>query len=121
MFLCDYTNDLGYQFKRYKPYIIGIDTLNNRTIPIVDVLLQVSNYLDTGGYYEVNNKDATCSSIGRKRRLVLQKANIIYELEYYQPFTMLDWSVFADEDLAVETIPEFINDGDLRVMLKDWS
>jgi hypothetical protein len=121
MYLCDYTNDLGYVFNRYKPYIIGIDTLNNRTIPTIDVLLQLSNYIDTGGYYEVENGSAVCGSIGRKRRFVMQKGNIIYELEYYLPFTLLDWSVFTDEDLAIETIPEFINDGDLRVLLKDWT
>lgn len=120
MFICDYINDLGYEFKRYKPYIIGIDTLTNRTIPMNDVILQISQYIDMEGYFEVDNKEAICSSRGRKRKLILQKANKIYEFEYYQPFNMLDWSVFTDENIAVETIPEFINDGDLYVILKDW-
>lgn len=121
MWLCDYTNDLGIRYKAYKPYIAGIDTRNNRTIPTIDVLLQLSNYIDTGGYYEVGDRSATCTVRGRKRRFVLQKANRIYELEYNLPFIALDWSVFTDEDLAVETIPEFINDGDLRIMLQDWT
>lgn len=121
MYLCDYTNDIGIFYRRYKPYIIGIDTFSNRTIPTHDVLLQLSNYVDTGGYYEVTGKQSICETRGRKRRLILQKRNIIYELEYYLPFRDLDWSVFTDEFLAVETIPEFINDFDLRVMLKDWT
>lgn len=121
MWLCDYTNDLGFYYKRYKPYIAGIDTRNNRTIPIHDVLLQLSNYVDTGGYYEVGDKEGICTIRGRKRRLVMQERNRIYELEYYLPFTSLDWSVFTDEDLAVETVPEFINDGDLRIITKDWT
>jgi hypothetical protein len=121
MWLCDYTNDLGFYYKRYKPYIAGIDTFNNRSIPTHDVLLQLSNYVDTGGYYEVGDREGTCSTRGRKRRLILQKRNIIYELEYYLPFRDLDWSVFTDETLAVETIPEFINDGDLQIMLRDWT
>lgn len=118
MWICDYRNDIGLVYKRYKPYIIGIDTLNNRTIPTADVILQLSNYIDMGGYVEVGDREAVCSSRGRKRRLVMQKANTIYEVEYYQPFTMLDWSVFTDENLAVETIPEFINEGDLSIMLR---
>lgn len=118
MYLCDYTNDIGVTYRRVKPYIAGIDRRTNRYIPTVDVLLQVSNYIDTGGYYLANRREAVCSMRGKRRRLVVQIGNIAYELDYWKPFTELDWSVFADEDVAVETIGEFIGNDDLSIMLR---
>ena len=118
MYLCDYINDLGIRYRRIKPNIMGINRLTNIVIPTIDVIVQLSNYVDTGGYYLVGNKEAVCTMRGKRRRLVLQKGNLYYELDYWQPFTELDWSVFADEDVAVEVTGEFIGSTDLDIILR---
>lgn len=116
MWLCDYTNDLGLTFKRVKPYIIGYNRLTNKVLPTSQTLLEVSNWVDIDGYYEVLPKSAVCTMMGRKRRLVLEKGTVVYEVDYYKPFLDLDWELFQQEGIAVETRPEFINDGDLSIM-----
>lgn len=119
MWLCDYINDLGIKYKRIKPFITGINRITGEAIPTAEVLLTVSRYLDIDGYYEVGNREAVCTMLGRRRRIRLEFKNSTYELDYYKPFTDIDWQLLEEEKVACETIPEFINDGNLKlIMLK---
>lgn len=116
MIICDYTNDLGVVYQRVKPFIRGLNIVTNQLIPYNEVLLNVSNYIPIDGYTEVGDKEAVCPMRGRMRRIIMRFSQAIYELDYYEPFFNLDWLVFDTEEVRVETIPEFINHGNLDVM-----
>lgn len=121
MIVCDYVTDLGRKFPYYRPFIIGIDTRSNEFLSSELVLLTLSNYIDASDYYEITDKARTCGMGSRARRLVLDLPPVIIEVEYPRPFRDLDWSVFTDLDVKAETIPEFINDSEVNMYLKDWS
>lgn len=118
MIICNYTTDLGAVFNRYRPRINGLDLTNNRLIPVDEVLLIASNYVPIDGYETVGDKEGVCNKVGKSRVLVMQFDSKLLELEYYEPFTQLDWSVFNTEEVRVETIPEFIHHGDLDIALR---
>lgn len=117
MWLCDYINDLGITYRRIKPTIIGVNKSTGDAIPTADVLLEVSNYIAIDGYYEVGNREAVCSLVGRKRKIRLEIGSRYYELDYYRPFTDIDWQLLEEEKVACETIPEFINDDNLKIVM----
>ena len=118
MWLCDYTNDLGIKYRRIKPTIIGVNKNTGEGIAVGEVLLIVSNYIAIDGYYEVGNREAVCSLIGRKRRLKLEIGGRYYELDYYKPFTEIDWQLLEGEGIACETLPEYIKDADLKLNMR---
>jgi hypothetical protein len=118
MYLCDYTCDLGLVLKRVRPFWQGINTATGEFIPLEQILLQVSNYIPVDRYDKVSNKSPQCSFPIRPRRLVIEEDLFIYELEYPLPFTELDWSVLEQARLQVEQFPEFINDPNVRLIIR---
>lgn len=117
MIICDYTNDIGIKYRRVKPFIRGLDIVTNQLMTPQNVLLNVSNYIPIDGYYEVGNREALCQMDGRLRRIIMRFNAVIYELDYYEPFVNLDWSVFDSEEVRVEVLPEFINHGNINTMM----
>jgi len=116
--LCDYISDLGFIRQRIKPSLRGINLVTREFIPPSQILLIVSNYVQINGYYEVPDNFAYCRYAVRKRRLLMEFNDMVFDIEYCQPFINLDWSIFNSENIAVETIPEFIRDDDLKTQLK---
>ncbi len=120
MILCNYKTDIGIILKNEKPFIQGINKESNDFIPFADLLLQVSNYIPIDGYNLFSgNKKAYCQSklIQKKRRILIEDHNSIFELEYYEPFTNIDFQAINDLQIKLETIGEQFNDYFLNLKL----
>ncbi|WP_324281575.1 hypothetical protein VKI22_10495 [Cyanobacterium aponinum UTEX 3221] len=117
MFLCDYKTDIGFIRQRVKPALKGINLITRELIPVDEILLNISAWVSIDDFIEVPDRNAFCSFSSRKRRLLMEFDNKVFDVEYPIPFTELDWSAFNSEGVAVETIPEFINDGNLKIQL----
>lgn len=120
MILCDYRTDLGDVKKLVRPRLNGVNTNTNESISPSDILLIVSNYVPINAYYERPDKSAVCPYSGRKRRLIMDLGVELIDIEYPEPFTQIDWTVFDSLNIRVETLPEFISDGEIRQFLKDF-
>jgi len=119
--LCDYKTDLGGITRLVRPRSQGVNTNTNEDISPSEILTIISNYVPITGYYERFGRTAVCSFNGRKRRLLLQLNNQVIDVEYPEPFINFDWTVFDDLSVKAETVPEFINDAQIRQYLKDFS
>jgi hypothetical protein len=121
MIVCDYVSDLGTIFKGVVPSIRGLNIRENEAIDLQDVLLIASNFIPVEDYEQVPNRSGVCSVRFRKRLILLQLDNQILELEYPRPFKNIDWRVLEQSNVKAQIFPEFINDGQVRLQLKDYN
>ena len=121
MIVCDYVSDLGTIFPRVVPSVKGLNIRENIAIAAEQVLLIASNYISIDGYENVPNRSGVCSVKFRKRVIVLELDNQVLELEYPKPFTDIDWNTLSQTNVKAQTFPEFINDGQVRLQLKDYN
>lgn len=117
MWLCDYINDLGYEFRRMKPYIIGRNMRENQFLTATECLSVISNWISVDDYYEVGDKEAVCPHYGRLRKVVYQDSTYLIEMEYPRP-PNVDFSAMANEPVKLLTVPEFLNGGTAIMLLR---
>ena len=117
MIVCDYTNDIGYVFRRVRPVISGRNLSENQLLSPAECLTVISNWVDVDDYYEVGDKEAGCPSYGRFRKIIYQDKSHLIEVEYPKPLD-IDWTALESEPVKIRTVPEFINHPTATMLLK---